>query len=65
MKRINMKLDYILPHFIQFSEQVLLCIAARDDIQPFEDVLQNICSQKFCNIHRKTPLLEQIYEKET
>ena len=55
-----MKLDYILPHFIQFSEQVLLCIAARDDIQPFEDVLQNICSQKFCNIHRKTPLLEQV-----
>ena len=31
--------------------------------QPFEDVLQNRCSSTFCNIHRKTPLLESLFNK--
>ena len=67
MIQINIKHNYILLHFIQFSKQILLFIAVGDDIQkqPFVDVLQNKCSYKFCNIHRKTPVLEQLYEKET
>ena len=31
--------------------------------QPLKDVLQNRCSQKFCNIHRKTPVLESPFNK--
>ena len=31
--RINMKYNYILPHFIQFSKQMLLFIAVEDNIQ--------------------------------
>ena len=42
MIRVNIKLDYILPHFIQFSKQLLLFIAVENNIQkqPFTDVLQ-------------------------
>ena len=29
----------------------------------FADVLQNSCSWKFCNIHRKTSLLESLFNK--
>ena len=31
----------------------------------FTDVLQNRCSKKFCNIHRKTPVLESLFNKVT
>ena len=31
--------------------------------QPFKDVLQNRCSWKNCKIHRKTPMLESIFNK--
>ena len=59
---INMKHNYILLHFIQFSKQMLLFIAAEDNIkkQSFTDVLQNRCFYKFRNIHRKTTVLEQL-----
>ena len=45
MKRLNKKHNYILPHFIQFSKQILFFIAVKDDNQkqPFADVLQNSC----------------------
>ena len=31
--------------------------------QPFADVLQNRCSGKFCKIHRKTHMLESLFNK--
>ena len=31
--------------------------------QPFPDVIQNRCSEKFRNIHRKTPVLETLFNK--
>ena len=31
--------------------------------QPFVDVLQNRCSQKFRKFHRKTPVLESLFNK--
>ena len=44
--QINIKHDCILPHFIQFSKQMLLIITVDDDIQKqlYADVLQNTCS---------------------
>ena len=30
-------------------------------VEPFGDVFQNSCSQKFCSIHRKTPVLESLF----
>ena len=46
---INIIHNYILPHFIYFNKQILLFIAAEDDIQkqPFAD--------------RITPVLDQLY----
>ena len=42
MMRVNIKLNYIIPHFIQFSKELLLFISVEGDIQkqPFTDVLQ-------------------------
>ena len=42
MIRVNIKLNYIIPHFIQFSKELLLFISVEGDIQkqPFTDVLQ-------------------------
>ena len=31
--------------------------------QPLGDVFQNRCSYQFCNIHRKTPVLESFLNK--
>ena len=31
--------------------------------QLFANVLQNMCSLKFCSIHRKTPVLESLFNK--
>ena len=31
--------------------------------QPFSGVLQSRCSYKFCNIHRKTFVLESLFNK--
>ena len=31
--------------------------------QPFTDVLQNRCPYKFCNNHRKRPVLESLFNK--
>ena len=31
--------------------------------QSFTKVLQNRCSKKFCNFHRKTPVLESLFGK--
>ena len=31
--------------------------------QLFVDVLQNRCFYKFCNIHRKTPVLDSLFHK--
>ena len=31
--------------------------------QPFADVFQNRCSFEFCNIHKKTPVLESSFNK--
>ena len=46
MIQINIKYNYISPHFIQFSKKMLLFIAVEDDIQkqPFADDPQNGCS---------------------
>ena len=33
--------------------------------QSFADSLQNRCSEKFRNIHRKTPVLESLFNKIT
>ena len=33
--------------------------------KPFPDVLQNRCSERFCNIHRKTPVLGSLFIKVT
>ena len=30
-------------------------------VQSFLDVLQNRCSYKFCNIHRRTPVLQSLF----
>ena len=48
MKRINVKHDYILPYFVQFSKKILLFIAVEDynQKQPFADVLQNSIALK-------------------
>ena len=41
MIQINIKHNYILPHFISFNKQMLLFITIEDDTQkqPFADVL--------------------------
>ena len=46
MKRINVKHNYILPQFNQFSKQMLIFIAFGGDIQKQlgVDVLQSKCS---------------------
>ena len=31
--------------------------------QPYVDVFQNKCSKRFRNIHRKTPVLESLFNK--
>ena len=31
--------------------------------QPYADILQNGCCEKFCNIHRKTSVLESLFNK--
>ena len=31
--------------------------------QPYADILQNRCCEKFCNIHRKTSVLESLFNK--
>ena len=38
-----------------------ICLAVQK--QPFANFLQNWCSQKFRNIHRKTPVLESLFNK--
>ena len=66
MKRINIKHNYILPHFIQFSKQILLFFATEDVIRSSRSqvFLKIVVIKKFRNIRRKIPLLEQLYEKE-
>ena len=61
MIQINRKYNYILPHFIQFYH-LLLFIGIEDDAkeQPFEDVLEIRCSEKFRNTHKKTTVLKQL-----
>ena len=44
-----------------YSEYLLHFIPLQN--QPFADVLQNRCFYKFCNIHRKTPVLESLFNK--
>ena len=60
MIQINRKYIDLLPHFIQFH-YLLLFIAIEDDAkkQPFEDVLEIRCSEKFRNTHKKTTVLKQ------
>ena len=31
--------------------------------QPFEDIFKSRCSEKFRNIHEKTPVLESLFSK--
>ena len=31
--------------------------------QPFADILQNRCCEKFDNVHRKAPVLESLFNK--
>ena len=38
-------------------------VCTNDQKQPFIDVLQNRCSEKFRNILRKTPVLESLFNK--
>ena len=44
--------DMVEPCFIKCAQK-----------QPFADVLQNKCFSKFCKIHRKTPVLESLFNK--
>ena len=41
----------------------VICACRRAFKQPFSDVLQNRCSSKFRNIHRKAPLLTPLSNK--
>ena len=67
MKRISIKHNYILLHLIEFSEQILLFIAIEDANSRSRSQMffKIVVFKKFRNIHRKAPLLEQLYEKET
>ena len=44
--------DMVEPYYIESVQK-----------QPFADVLQNRCSWKFCKIHRKTTMLEPLFNK--
>ena len=43
------------------SDIVLLCLYNTSEVDA--DVLQNRCSQKFCNIHRKSSLSGSLFNK--
>ena len=49
-------------HMFLFMEN-LIKIFVEVQRQPFTDVLQNSCSLKFCNIRRKTPGVESLFNK--
>ena len=58
--------------FFCFLENVLFnsnvacyvtCSCRKTFKQPFTDVLQKRCSKKFCNIHRKKPVLKPLFDK--
>ena len=53
-RKANPCKDIVKPYYIKVVQK-----------QPFADVLQNRCSGKFCKIHRKTPLLESLFNKVT
>ena len=41
----------------------MFCIKKYFQKQPFTEVLQNRCSEKFCNIYKKTTVLESFFNK--
>ena len=52
-----------MSYFIQFSKYMLLFIAAKTTIgsSRLQMFFKIVVLEKFRNIHRKTPLLEQLY----
>ena len=51
-----------LPHRVNLP---IVTVVTDFQKHPFTYVLQNRCSLKFCNIHRKTPVLESLVNKGT
>ena len=47
---------------MNFSKEKMKCCQIRQK-QSFVDVFQNRCSYKFRNIHRKTPMLESLFNE--
>ena len=62
MKHLNFRLKKKIKRFcLQFR---FFCgLAIEIQRQPFGHVLQNRYSQKLCNIQRKTPVLEPLFNK--
>ena len=58
---------HVLLRFFQISllqgYMVELCYIKGVKKNPFADVLQNMCRWKFCKIHRKTSMLEWLFNK--
>ena len=52
-----------MPQYLKNLRQSLLVVLNKLEKQSFENVQQNRCSLEFCNIHRKTPVLESVFNK--
>ena len=49
--------------FTSYVACYVICSWRKTFKQPLTDVLQNKCSNKFCNIYRKTPVLHSVFNK--
>ena len=61
-------LNVFLIRFLPYRYTARICLSLTTSgvqKQPFADVLWNRCSWKFCRIHRKTPMLESLFNKVT
>ena len=50
-----------MKHSHSYYQQIPYTKYFKRQKQPFADDLQNRCSKRFCNIHRKTPVLESLF----
>ena len=59
--------NWFIHHDTRYISSVRKAVSEYIDFrkQLFANVLQNSCSQKFRNIHRKTLVLESLFDKET